>query len=77
MTKGIAIASISQRVMAQEFANVAEDTQTSVIVAIAVYTAGLHRRLNYLLNMMNLNYYHLLKNGINFIKLERQGTVNS
>ena len=55
MIKIIAIASISQQVMAQEFAKVAGGIQTSVIVAIAVCTAGLHRRLNCLLNMMNLS----------------------
>ena len=55
MTKDIAIASISQQVMVQEFAKIAEDIQTSVIVAIAVYIAGVHRRLNCLPNMMNLS----------------------
>ena len=76
MIKDIANASIFQRVMAQEFAKVVEDIQTSVIVAIAVCTAGLHRRLNCLLNMMNLSCQNLQKTGINFTKLERQRTVN-
>ena len=55
MTKDIATASIYQRVMAWEFAKVAEGIQTSVIVAIAVYIAGVHHRLNCLPNMMNLS----------------------
>ena len=55
MTKDIATASIYQRVMAWEFAKVAEGIQISVIVAIAVYIAGIQCRLNYLLNMMNLS----------------------
>ena len=59
MTKDIATASIYQRVMAWEFAKFVEDTQTSVIVAIAVYIAGVHHRLNYLLNMMNLSCWNL------------------
>ena len=77
MIKIIAIASMYQRVMAQEFAKIVEDIQTSVIVAIDVYTAGIHHRLNYLPNMMNLSCWNLQKNGINFTKLERQKTVNS
>ena len=59
MIKNIAIASIYQRVMAWEFVKIAGDIQTSVIVAIAVCTAGLHRRLNYLPNMMNLSCWNL------------------
>ena len=75
MTKNIAIASIFQRVTVQEFAKIVEDIQISVIVAIAVCTAGLHRRLNYLPNMMNLSCWNLQKTGINYIKLERQGIL--
>ena len=59
MIKDIAIASIYQRVMAWEFAKVAEGIQISVIVAIAVYIAGIQCRLNYLLNMMNLSCWNL------------------
>ena len=75
MIKDIAIASIFQRVMTQEFAKIAEGIQTSVIVAVAVCIAGIHHRLNCLPNMMNLNYWNLQKNGINYIKLERQGIL--
>ena len=59
MIKDIAIALTFKRVTAWEFAKVVEDTQTSVIVAIAVYIAGVHHRLNYLLNMMNLSCWNL------------------
>ena len=76
MIKDIAIASMYQRVTAQEFAKVAEDTQTSVIIVDAVYIAGIHHRLNCLPNVMNLNYWRLLKTGIKYIKLERQRIVN-
>lgn len=77
MIKDIVIASIFQRVMAQAFAEVAEDTQIFVIVAVAVYIAGIYRRLNYLLNITNLNYQRLLKTGIKYIKLERRRIVKS
>ena len=55
MTKDIAIASMYQRVMVWGFAKIVGDIQISVIVAIAVCTAGLQCRLNCLLNMMNLS----------------------
>ena len=56
MIKDIAIALTFKRATAWEFAKVVEDTQTSVIVAVAVYIAGIHHRLNCLPNIMNMNY---------------------
>ena len=76
MTKGIAIALTFQQVMAQVFVKVAEDIQIFATVADIVYVAGIHHKLNYLLNMMSLNYYQLLKIGMGFIKQEIQKIVN-
>ena len=70
MIKDIAIALIFQQVMAQVFVKVAEGTQIFATVVDAVCVAGIHHKLNCLLNMMNLSYYQLLKNGMSFIKQE-------
>ena len=70
MIKDIAIASIFQQVMAQAFVKGAEVTQIFATVADAVCVAGTHHKLNYLLNMMSLSCYWLLKNGMASIKQE-------
>ena len=75
MIKDIAIASIFQRVMAQEFVKGAGGTQIFATVVDAVCVAGIHHKLNYLLNMMNLSYYQLLKTGMHSIKQEIQRKV--
>ena len=72
MMKNIAIASIFQQVTAQAFVKIVEDIQIFATVADAVCIAGIYHRLNYLLNMMNLSYYQLLKNGMSSIKQEIQ-----
>ena len=72
MIKDIVIASIAQQVMAQEFVNAVEDIQIFAIAADDVYIAGIYHKLNYLLNIMNMSYYHLLKNGMSSIKQEIQ-----
>ena len=76
MIKNIAIVSTFQRVTAQEFVNVVEDIQIFATAVDDVCIAGIYHKLNYLLNMMNLSYYQLLKNGMSSIKQEIQKRVN-
>ena len=58
------------------FVKAVEDIQIFATAVDVVYIAGMYHKLNYLLNMMSLNYYQLLKIGMGFIKQEIQKIVN-